>query len=57
MLHTRMHFVAVAAGIKGVDEKAAQLMDMGFEYEKCVAALEKKGGNTDQALELLLSEA
>jgi len=46
-----------ATGIKGVDEKAAQLMDMGFEYEKCVAALEKKGGNTDQALELLLSEA
>ena len=32
-------------------------MEMGFEREACVAALEKKGGNADAALELLLGGA
>jgi ubiquitin-conjugating enzyme (huntingtin interacting protein 2) len=35
------------------DEKVAQLVAMGFEEARCVAALKAKGGDVERALEHL----
>jgi ubiquitin-conjugating enzyme (huntingtin interacting protein 2) len=38
-----------------VDIKAAKLAEMGFDMEKCVAALTRSGGDEEQALNFLLA--
>ena len=49
--------VSVARGTAVDDEKVADLVEMGFDAEKVVAALKRHGNNKEQAVNDLLTSA